>query len=100
MSDAQDKHNEMLAPTNFLMFELNQRVFYMCENRIHTGEVRSRVHIDNRPDDNMTDSDSCYWQPFGQQAIRYGTIHGVFDQDQLLGTQEALLEDLMGGNPT
>ena len=97
---AQDKHNKTEAPTDFLMFALDQEVFYMFENRIHTGKIMSRALIENIHDEVELAAGSPDWQPFGQNVIKYNTLHGIFKQDKIFGTHAALLEDLASGNPS
>jgi hypothetical protein len=100
MTDAQDKHNEMMAPTDFFMFALDQTVYYMFENRIHSATVMSRTIVENVHDEIELAAGAPDWQPFGHNCIKYNTCDGILNQDQLYANQVSLVEDLMSGNPT
>lgn len=78
-----------------MKFNLEQVVWYMLDNRVHSAKVTSRTIVENVHENwNSTAVQRAAWQPFGNSGIRYGTTHGQFSENQIFGTKEELLQSL------
>ena len=78
-----------------MRYALNQTVFYMISNRVHSAVITSRMLVENVHDNwNSTREQAQIWNPFGPAGIKYATTHGKFDEHQLFATKEELLKSL------
>lgn len=66
-------------------FELEQVVFYILSNRLHSAPIRSRMIVEN--------VGLC--KDFGDATVSYATVHGNFQEYLLFESREALAEDLI-----
>jgi hypothetical protein len=72
-------------------FKLDQVVFYLASNKIHSAKIQSRMIVENLHDDwASTDTQKQMWQPWGPSAITYRTVDGEYSEDQLFESREAL----------
>jgi len=69
-------------------FELDQVVFYIEDNCLHSAPVLSRNYVDNIFGDGVGDSDTL--RCFGPSRIQYSTIHGTYSGKALFATREEL----------
>ena len=77
-----------------MKYEIGQEVFYLKNNRVHSAKVISRKQVDSthEPKDNMDDN-----APFGKTRKSYHTCHGIFDENNVFPSKDALCRALFGG---
>ena len=76
-------------------FELDQLVYYMFNNKIHSAPVISRMIVENLHEERAhTDEQKKCWTPFGKAGVHYCTCHGVFPEKDLYESREDLLDSL------
>ena len=75
-------------------FQLEETVFYMKDNRVHSAPVLSRICVDNKFKDISNAEQSEAFHKFGESKIDYATIHGVFTEDQIFHFKQDLLDSL------
>ena len=75
-------------------YELDQTVWYIKEDRVHSGPVLSRKYVDNKfPKDlRCTDEQEYSFGKFKMEGIWYATIHGIFTENQLASSKKELFE--------
>ena len=72
-------------------FALDQVVYVILNNRVHSAPVLSRMLVENqRPDWNATPEQREFWQRFGVAGVKYATCHGEFHEEELFDSREAL----------
>lgn len=78
-------------------FSLNDVVWYMKNNRIHSAGVLSRKYVDNdrvRSKLIATREQKKFFNRFGTTGKTYATCHGEFDESQLFRSKKELLKNL------
>ena len=70
-----------------MKYKLNQVIYYMRENRIHSAKIRTRMMVENSFD-GWKDS----WQHFGESGIKYVTCHGVITESEAFASKKELVE--------
>ena len=72
-------------------FELDQTVYYIKDNRLHSAPVLSRMVVENlKPTWNSTKEQADLFQRFGPCRVVYATVHGTYDETTLFESREAL----------
>lgn len=74
-------------------YEIGQKVFYLCNNKLCSGEVISRSHVENCKgyekkmsyDSVVTDK---FYMPFGEAGTFYKVCEGIFTEEDLYATIE------------
>jgi len=59
-----------------MKFELNQKIFYMQHNRVHSAPVLGRSCVEFKEDINFQDT-----KIFGDEGVYYQTCHGVYEEE-------------------
>lgn len=77
-----------------MKYQLDQTVFYMKDNKIHSATVLSRAQVECRFNKPATEGQKRLHQPFGPAGIQYATVHGVFNEEQVFASKEELLASL------
>ena len=68
-------------------FELDQLVYYLLENKLHSAKIQGRKYTDVAAEGATTK-----WV----NNIRYVTCHGVFDEKDVFATKEELSKAIIG----
>jgi hypothetical protein len=77
-------------------YELNQLVYYLKDNKIHSAPILSRCIVENLHDEwNSTHEQEEFFCKFGKSAILYITCHGFFSEDKIFNSKEDLCKTLM-----
>ena len=77
-------------------FELDQVVFFIRENRVHSAPVLARMLCENlRPNYNSTPAQREVFTPFGVDGEYYGTCFGIMPASSLFATKEDLAANLV-----
>lgn len=72
-------------------FELDQTVYYIMDNRLHSAPVLSRMVVENlKPTWNSTKEQADLFQRFGPCRVVYATVDGVHEEATLFESREAL----------
>ena len=72
-------------------FELDQTVYYIMDNRLHSAPVLSRMVVENlKPKWNGTKEQVDFFQRFGPCRVVYATVHGEHEEATLFESREAL----------
>jgi hypothetical protein len=80
-------------------YELNQLVWYLKDNKVHSAKIVARMAIENVHDDYAsTDTQKLMWQPFGPSSVKYKTVHGIFDENVLFASRIDLSKSLLDDN--
>ncbi len=66
-------------------YELEQKVFYLRNNRIHSAPILARKYIDNVQHEFLKFKEAC---------IKYETCHATFNENALFASKDALIESL------
>ena len=69
-------------------YELEQKVFYLRNNRIHSAPILARKYIDNIQHEHLKFKDPC---------IEYETCHATFNEDVLFKSKSDLVKQLLEG---
>lgn len=76
------------------MFEINQLIWYMQDNKVHSARVLSRMIIENSPMEAHNKEQREFYQRFGEAGVTYATVHGTYGQDRVFGSKQDLLDSL------
>ena len=64
-------------------YNLDQIIFYLMENRIHSAPVISRIYVDNLNQDwACTKEQKELFTRFGNNCIKYSTCHGEIEENK------------------
>lgn len=77
-----------------MKYELDQLVFYMNDNHVHSAKITSRTTVENVHNDLSAIDSPSKMTPFGLAGIRYQTCHGTWDENQIHASKKELLEAL------
>ena len=78
-----------------MKYELDQTIYYMKDNQIHSAPVLCRVTADNLHDEWCnTNEQKGTWQAFGPSGTFYSTCHGKVNENDAFGSKKELLESL------
>ena len=70
-----------------MKYNLDQTIYYLKDNKLHSAPVRSRILVENG---------TSYAMPFGESRIEYATVHGVFSEDEVFASKRELVRNLIG----
>ncbi len=77
-------------------FELDQVVFFIRENRVHSAPVLARMVCENLlPNYTSTEAQRELFTPFGADGEHYGTCFGIMPASSLFATKEDLAANLV-----
>ena len=78
------------------MFELNEIIHYMRDNRIHSAPVLSRMIVENHREEwAHTKEQKDTFTHFGPAGVYYYTCHGLVTKDEAFGSKQDLLDALL-----
>ena len=78
-----------------MKYELNQLVWYLKDNKIHSAKILSRMLVENALSEGTSDIELFEKNyAFGCNCLEYSTVHGKFKEDQLFPSKEELIESL------
>jgi predicted DNA-binding protein with PD1-like motif len=78
-------------------FGLNQLIFFMRENKLHSAPVLSRHYVDNfKPEYAHTKEQKELFTRFGESRIEYSTCHGVIHENEAYASKEEMYSTLLG----
>lgn len=75
-------------------YDIDQTIFYMRDNKVHSSKVLSRMCVENKFATGATASQRELYQPFGAAQISYATSHGIVHECKAFASREELLESL------
>jgi len=79
-------------------FDLNEVVYVILDNRVHSAPVLSRMLVENaHPKWNATPEQARFFQRFGDCRVMYSTCHGEFQEEELFDSREALAAAIIEG---
>lgn len=73
-------------------FELDQLVWYLKDNRVHSAKILTRMIVENKFEDNGDDN---AFRRFGKSRVVYGTIHGDYYENEIFDSRESLANSLL-----
>jgi hypothetical protein len=76
-----------------MKYELNQVIYYVRDNKVHSAPVLSRMQVENLHKAS-TPEQKAIFTPFGENDVFYGTCHGVFDEAEVFPSRDALISFL------
>jgi hypothetical protein len=68
--------------------KIGEEIFYLKNNKIHSGIITSLVEVKNKY------SDDKFYNPFGPERTEYMTSHGIFDESVVFKSREELINSL------
>lgn len=77
-------------------FELDQTIYYMANNKMHSAPVLARMIVENRDNDHMFGRQAELFQPFGTTSTAYATCHGIVDSAEAFESPQALAMHIIG----
>jgi hypothetical protein len=77
-------------------YKLDQLVWYLENNKVHSATILSRRYIDNLfpQKERCTEEQEELFGRFGNECILYATVHGEYSEDELFSTKEELLSKM------
>ena len=77
-------------------FDLNQTIYYMRNNRIHSAPVLSRMMVENSKEEwANTNEQKNLFTAFGVSCETYSTCHGLVSADEAYASKEDLVASLL-----
>lgn len=77
--------------------KVGQLAWYMKDNKVHSAKIMAKATVENMPDAEKiasTPEQKKIYTPFGNAGVEYSTIHGIFPDDKVFESKEALLKSL------
>lgn len=71
-------------------FALDQVVYVILDNRVHSAPVLSRMLVENQHQTYATKEQAHFFKRFGDCRVMYSTCHGEFHEEELFDSREAL----------
>lgn len=76
-------------------FKIDQVIFYMSENQIHSAPILSINYVQTNPELKPSNKEQQQvFEPFGEAGIWYATIHGVLKEILVHPNRASLLDSL------
>lgn len=76
-------------------FELDQVIFYMRENSLHSAKVLARMIVENQYENwACTTAQKELFTPFGPAREVYSTCHGLIPVEEAFASKQDLIEAL------
>lgn len=80
-------------------YELDQLVYYLRNNKIHSSRVLSRSAVENLHDGrDATPEQQEVFMHFGHNSVVYVTCHGTFDEVDIYPSKESLFAAALKGD--
>lgn len=77
-------------------FELDQVIFYMRENHLHSAKVLARMRVENQYEHwACTAAQEKLFTPFGPSREVYSTCHGFIPVEEAFASKQDLVEALV-----
>lgn len=77
-------------------YELEQLVYYIKDNKLHSANVLARRVVENSKPHWARDADTRHlYAPWGESGIEYRTCHGFYKEDKLYASKEDLAAALI-----
>lgn len=77
------------------MFELEQIIYYMRDNKVYSAPVISRMIVENASEEKAHTKDQKeFYMHFGPSGIFYFTCHGIVTNREAFGSKQDLLDSL------
>ena len=77
-------------------FNLEQTIYYIRNDRIHSAPVLARIIVENAHDDwACTDAQKELFTPFGKAREAYATCHGLVPVEDSFGSRQDLVNSLL-----
>lgn len=78
-----------------MKYALNQLVYYILDDKLHSAPILASIEITNLHEDYAaTDAQRKTFTPFGKAGVKYATCHGVLSEDKVFATKEDLAKSL------
>lgn len=78
-----------------MKYELEQTIFYIMDNVVHSAPVLSRMCVENAHDEWISNEEQKdAFAPFGFSGIKYSTCHGTIEEKHAFSSVDELLESL------
>lgn len=77
-------------------FDLEQTIYYIRNDRIHSAPILARIIVENAHDDwACTDVQKELFTPFGPGREAYATCHGFVPTEEAYGSRQDLVDSLL-----
>jgi hypothetical protein len=82
--------------TLMFKFDLDQTVYLILDNRVHSAPVLSRMLVENHhPKWDATKEQAQFFKRFGNCRVMYSTCHGEFSEQELFDSRQALASAIL-----
>lgn len=95
-NNVQTSENMAAKPVSVFKFDLNQTIYYLMSNKMHSASVLARMVVENFSENAVTSEQAELFHPFGKSGTFYGTCHGVISEDCAFESPEALALHITG----
>ena len=75
-----------------MKYELDQIIFYLNQNKLHSAKVVSRKTVENNINEISNKEQKEFYRFFGPSGTFYRTCHGVFKEEDVFESREKLAE--------
>ncbi len=77
-------------------FDLEQTIYYIRNDRIHSAPVLARIIVENAKEDwACTDAQKELFTPFGKGREAYATCHGFVPVEEAFASKQDLVDSLI-----
>lgn len=77
-------------------FDLEQTIYYVRNDRVHSAPVLARIIVENAHDDwACTDAQKELFTPFGKGREAYATCHGFVPAEDAFASKQDLVNFLI-----
>lgn len=77
-----------------MRFALGQTIYYLRNNKLHSGIVLSRMLVENANEKTNTQEQEQFFKQFGNSVELYATCHGIISPEEAFTTREDLIDFL------
>ena len=78
-----------------MKYKLDQLIYYMQDNKVHSAKVLSRWCIENLKEyASLGTEDMTFYAPMGVEGVWYKTCHGIINEKHAFASKQELLESL------
>jgi len=67
-------------------YQLDQLIYYLKDNKLHSASILSRMKIENL----YNDKNSELFNQFNNEGTFYATTHGIFEEEKVFSSKEEL----------
>jgi len=95
-NELKNSNIDKIKEKSVFKFDLDQTVYYLLDNKIHSAPILSRMICENLHNSfSSTKEQKETFMQFGENGEFYGTCHGSFRAEETFGSKEDLITILL-----